>query len=182
MAPLAPGFQILLLLIVVPAAVYDVRFRRIPNWIALTGLIAGFALNAFLANRVTAGLIHSAFGFALAFGIYFVFYLMHAMGAGDAKLMAAIGAIVGPADWLGIFLLTGLIGGVFALVLLLSKGRLKKTLWNVAYLLNEMRQFRAPYVGREELDVKSPKAVTLPHGFTISVACLIFVVASIIWR
>jgi|GraSoiStandDraft_41_1057321.scaffolds.fasta_scaffold2772291_1 prepilin peptidase CpaA len=177
MTPLVPGVQIALLLLVIPAAIFDIRSRRIPNWLNLSGLILGFALNIFLADRVTAGLKHSALGMLFAFAVYFVLYLIHAMGAGDVKMMAAVGSIVGPADWLGIFVITAIIGGVFALILMFSKGRARKTLWNVGYLLSEVSHFRAPYMTREELDVKSAKAARLPHGFTIAIGCVIFIAA-----
>jgi prepilin peptidase CpaA len=172
------------MLIVITAAVFDIRSRRIPNWLTLSGIVLGFALNALLYYPYPLeGLKNSGLGMLFAFAVYFVLYLIHAMGAGDVKLMAAIGAILAsPFGWFKLFIVTALIGGVFALVLLLSKGRLRKTFWNVAYLVNELGHARAPYMSREELDVKSPKAVTLPHGFTIAVSCLIFVVGSIFAR
>jgi prepilin peptidase CpaA len=168
------------MLIVITAAIFDLRSRRIPNWLTLSGILLGFALNAVLAYPwPLEGLKNAGLGMLFAFAVYFVLYLIHAMGAGDVKLMAAVGAILAsPFGWFKLFLVTALIGGVFALVLLVFKGRLRKTFWNVAYLVNELGHARAPYMTREELDVKSPKAVTLPHGFTIAVSCLIFVVGS----
>ena len=74
------------------------------------------------------------------------------------KLMAAIGALVGPANWFAIFVLSNILGAVAAVVLLLSKGRLWGTLRNVGYMLNELAHFRPPYMRKEELDLKSPKA------------------------
>ena len=183
MTPLVPGVAGLLLLIVFTAAVYDIRFRRIPNWLNLTGIALGFAMNIFLADRPLLGVKNSAIGLGCAFGVYFVFYLIHAMGAGDVKLMAAVGTIVAnPRDWFGIFVATALIGGVFALVLLLFRRRLKKTAWNVAFLLSEIGHGRAPYMASEELDVKSSKSVKLPHGFTIAVGCLAFVIFGFVYK
>jgi prepilin peptidase CpaA len=178
---MTPPVAILLLLLVITAAVFDIRTRRIPNWLTLTGIILGFALNAILQYPYPlTGVKHSGFGLLFAFAIYFVLYLIHAMGAGDVKLMAAIGAIIAnPANWFLLFIVTALIGGLFALTLLLAKGRLRKTFGNVAFMLHELGHARAPYMSREELDVQSPKAVTLPHGFTIAVGCLIFVAGSI---
>jgi prepilin peptidase CpaA len=167
--------QAVLLLIVIPAAVYDLRFRRIPNWLVLTGLGLGLGANAALGGL--GGLRLAGGGFAVGFGVYFILYLLHAMGAGDAKLMAAVGSIVGASNWFGIFVATALIGGVFALVLLVLKRRLAATVWNVLYIVGEMIRFRAPYMKRPGLDVKNPQAVTLPHGFTIAVGCLIFLAA-----
>src|ERR1039458_10102802 len=51
----------------------------------------------------------------------------HMTGAGDVKLLAAVGAMVGCSDFVGIFLLTALIGGVLAIILVLVKGRLGAT-------------------------------------------------------
>ena len=167
--------QVVLLLIVIPAAVFDLRFRRIPNWLVLTGLALGIGVNAILSGW--QGLRFAGGGFLFGFAVYFVLYLLHAMGAGDAKLMAAIGSIVGASNWLGIFISTAIIGGVFGLVLLVFKRRLQSTLWNVFYIVSEMVRFRAPYMKRPGLDVKNPEAVTLPHGFTIAVGCMIFLAA-----
>jgi len=181
MTPLVPGVAGLLLLIVLTAAIYDIRFRRIPNWLTLTGILLGFALNLVLYDRPLEGARRAAIGFGFAFGVYFIFYLIHAMGAGDVKLMAAVGAIVAnPWNWFGIFVVTALIGGVFALVLLFAKGRIRRTFFNVAFLLNELGHARAPYLSSEELDVKSQKSVKLPHGLTIAVGCMVFIVIGMV--
>jgi prepilin peptidase CpaA len=178
---MVPTVAILLLLIACTAAVFDIRTRRIPNWLNLSGILLGFGINSILAYPwPLEGVKHAGLGLLFAFVVYFVLYLIRAMGAGDVKLMAALGAILAnPANWFRLFIVTAIIGGVFALVLLLFKGRLRKTVWNVAFLVNELGHARAPYLGREELDVKNPKAVTLPHGFTIAVASTIFVVGSL---
>jgi prepilin peptidase CpaA len=177
-----PPVAILLVLLVLTAAVFDIRSRRIPNWLTLSGIVLGFALNALLAYPFPLdGVKHAGLGMLFAFAVYFVLYLIHAMGAGDVKLMAAIGAILAsPSNWFRLFIVVALIGGIFALVLLLAKGRLRKTFWNVAFLMNELGHARAPFMTREELDVKSPKAVTLPHGFTIAVGCLVFLAGSLL--
>lgn len=167
--------QILLALVVVIAAVYDIRYRRIPNWLTLSGILAGFGLNALLYG--VSGLAIAGKGMGLAFCVYFFLYLLHAIGAGDAKLMAGVGAIAGAANWFLIFIFTALLGGVFAIILLFAKHRAKKTLWNVGYLLYELSHFRAPYLAHEELDVKNPKAARLPHGFTIAVGTAVYIAA-----
>jgi hypothetical protein len=48
-------------------------------------------------------------------------------------------------------------------------------------MLKEMVMLRAPYMKREELDVKSPKAVTLPHGVVIALGSLTYLAAALIW-
>lgn len=168
-----PGAVALLLLVVLGAAVYDVRSRRIPNWLSMSGVLLGLALNAFLYQG-WPGLKLSLQGLAMGFGVYFVLYVLRAMGAGDVKLMAAVGAIVGWRDWFGTFLITAIIGGMMALILVTSKGRVKKTLWNLSFIVSELKSGRPAYMKREELDVRSPKALGLPHGAVIAVGTIFF--------
>jgi prepilin peptidase CpaA len=168
----SPGIEVLLLSVVLAAAVYDVRYRRIPNWISVGGIAVGV-----LANSLThgiPGLLFALAGFAMGFGLYLVLYLLHAMGAGDVKLMGAIGALVGSKNWLAIFVIAAILGGIMALILIVVRSRVKKTFWNIGYLVNEMRHGRAAYVSREELDVQSPQSVGLPHGAVIAVATIFY--------
>jgi prepilin peptidase CpaA len=175
--PLA--IRILLLLLVVVASFFDIRKHRIPNWLSLAGVILAVALNTFLFE--TVGLWYSLKGLGLAFAIYFVLYLLRGMGAGDVKLMAAVGAAVGPFNWLGILFLTAVIGGVAALVLAASKGRMRRTFVNMWLLLLSLRHGRAPYRDNPALDVGSEMALRLPHGVVIAGGTLAFLAAALIW-
>ena len=173
-----PGVEIVLIVLLLAAAVYDVRYRRIPNWISVSGAAIGLALNSFLYGGV-AGLIFSLKGLVLGFVVYFALYMLHAMGAGDVKLMGAVGALVGWRNWFAIFLVTAIVGGVLALLVMVLRGRVKKTLWNVGYIFSEMGHGRPAYIGREELDVKSPKSMGLPHGAVIAVGTIFFLALSV---
>jgi prepilin peptidase CpaA len=177
-----PGVEAILLTLVLGAAVYDVRYRRIPNWLTVGGVLAGLLMNTFIGRvDLSPGwpaLRFSLAGFALAFGGYLVLYALRAMGAGDVKLMAAVGAMVGWQDWFGIFLITAVIGGAMALILVIAKKRFTKTFFNVGVILNEMKSGRPAYLAKEELDVKNPKALGLPHGAVIAVGTLFFLAAA----
>jgi prepilin peptidase CpaA len=168
-----PGIAILLLPLVVGASAYDVTFRRIPNWLTTLGVLLGIAMNAFLYQG-WPGLRTSFMGLAVGFGAYFLLYSLRAMGAGDVKLMAAIGAMVGWQDWFGIFMVTAIVGGFASMALIAMRGRVKKTLWNVGFMLSEMKSGRAAYLSNEELDVRSAKAVGLPHGAVIAAGTLVY--------
>jgi prepilin peptidase CpaA len=178
------GAEILLMAIVLAAAVYDVRYCRIPNWLNLTGVVLGLALNAFLfqsgpgAAFGWTGLLFGLKGLGLAFVVYLFLYAIRAMGAGDVKLMAAVGSIVGWQNWFGIFLITAMIGGLMSIILVVSRGRLQKTLFNVGFILSEMKSGRPAYLKNEELDVRSKKALGLPHGAVIAVGCIFFLALS----
>ena len=177
-----PGVKVLLLVLVLAAAVFDVRYRRIPNWLTVGGVVLGLGLNATLSRSPSPanwGMFRaSLIGMAAAFGIYFVLYALRAMGAGDVKLMAAVGAVAGWPNWFGIFIVTSLLGGIMALVLVVMRKRLKKTLFNVGFILHEMKSARPAYVGKEELDVRNPKAMSLPHGAVIAIGTLFFLAAA----
>ena len=172
-----PGVEVVLIAVLLAAAIYDVRYRRIPNWISVSGTLVGLLLNAFLYVGAP-GLIFSLKGLGLGFGVYFALYVLHAMGAGDVKLMAAVGALVGWQDWFGIFVITAMLGGVMGMILMVMRRRLQKTFWNLGYILGEMGHGRAAYVTREELDVKSPKSFGLPHGAVIAVGTIFFLAIS----
>jgi prepilin peptidase CpaA len=178
--------EVVLLGLVLGAAVYDARYRRIPNWLTVLGVAIGLTLNAYQYGALPSatirgswqGLVFSVTGLLVGFGVYLMLYLLRAMGAGDVKLMAAIGSIVGWQNWFGIFLITAVTGGVLSIVVSIAKGRLGKTLFNVGFILHEMKSLRPAYLKNEELDVKSDKALRLPHGVVIAVGTLIFLALS----
>jgi prepilin peptidase CpaA len=176
-SPIPRGAQLFLLVLVLLAAYCDARTRRIPNWLTVSGVLAGLALNTFL-NPVVPGLWFAFKGLALAFVVYLALHLLRAMGAGDVKLMAAVGSITGAGDWFGIFLITAIAGGILSIVVSIAKGRLGKTLFNVGFILSEMKSLRPAYLKNEELDVKSDKGLRMPHGVVIAVGTLIFLVVS----
>jgi prepilin peptidase CpaA len=165
--------QILLGILVAIAAAFDIRYRRIPNWLVLAGIIVGLAWN--LSTSGWSGLGRSAEGLGLGFILYFPLYLIRARGAGDVKLLAAVGAITGPGNVLWIFLLTAVLGGIIALVLLLFRGRLRKTFFNVGWIIQDLIHFRAPYRSSDELDVTTTKGLRLPHGAMIAVGSVAFI-------
>lgn len=169
MSIVPPVIQFVLLALVAAAAAYDLRYRRIPNWLCLAGVIAGFALNGYQGNLRTA-----AMGFGLALAVYIPLFALRAMGGGDVKLMAAVGALTGPNHWLAIFLITAIAGGAVALILLVWKGGLGRALRNAGFILWELSHLRKPYESRQELDVSHPQAVSLPHGAVIALGCALF--------
>lgn len=120
------------------AAAVDLRTRRIPNVLTL-----GAALG-FLAWRVAFqgadGLLLGLAGLGLGLGLMLAPYALGVMGGGDVKLMAVVGAALGPAGALWSFLFTSLLGGVYALaVLLLRREALGRTLAGVAIAAGQLR-------------------------------------------
>ena len=166
--------RILLGSLVTVAAVYDIRYRRIPNWLVLSGIIVGLLWNGLAQDGL--GLGRAAAGLGLGFALYFPLYLLRARGAGDVKLLAAAGAIVGPANCFWLFMLTAILGGVIALIFVALKGRTRHTFFNVQWIMRDLLRLKAPYQSSEELDVNSTKGMRLPHGAMIAVGSLALLV------
>ena len=155
------------------AAFTDMRERRIPNWLVASGLALGFVLNLFLYS--TEGLKNAGYGLGLAMLIYLPLFVLRGMGAGDVKLMAAIGAIVGPGNWLRIFIFTAVMGGFVAILFILYRGALGSAMKNIGRILMSSIRGQAPYQNHPELDVTSGKGMSLPHGAIIALGAYLFI-------
>ena len=115
------------------AAVIDLRTRRIPN--ALTATIAAAGLT--MAGTGLSGIPVSAsfLGFLVGMLLMLPGHALGATGAGDVKLLAAIGAIVGPTRVVNAFLVTAVVGGVIALAIAVQRGRLAATVTGTGRLM-----------------------------------------------
>jgi prepilin peptidase CpaA len=173
---MSSALSVLLIAVVVIAAIYDLRFRRIPNWLNLSGVILGLVLNTFFFAR--AGFIGAVLGIGCALIVYVPLYLIRGMGAGDVKLMAAVGAIAGPWNWFGIFIATALMGGVVSILFIALKRRFHQTCLNVALIVIELCHFRMPSKSNSQLDVRDPHALGMPHGTLIAMGAMAFLIVS----
>ena len=99
----------------------DCKQRRVPNWLNAAIAAAGFLAQGYFfgLSGVAAGLTGLAVGLALLI----VPWLMHGMGAGDVKLMMAIGVWLGPYLTFLSFCVGAVAGGVIAVIMILLAGR-----------------------------------------------------------
>ena len=98
------------------SACIDLRIQKIPNLITYPAMV--IAISYYGATRGVDGVIVSMSGVALGIGIFMVPYLIGGMGAGDAKLMGVVGAVLGTKGVLNAVLCTAMIGGIYALALI----------------------------------------------------------------
>ncbi len=153
---------VLLAAVLVLAVWFDVRENRIPNWLTAGGFVCALVI------RATLGLDHLGTGIAgagvgLALGV--ALFAIGAMGAGDGKLLAAVGAFFGLDLFLKSLPLVGAFGGLLALAVTLSKGTLIATLLRFRELLFYVVSF-GRIGSRRTLEM--PGAVTVPYGVAVA--------------
>ncbi len=175
---LALAIKVLLMCIVIPAAGFDLRWRQVPNWLTITGLALGISVNVVLFQ--SAGLWSSLKGLGLALVIYLPLYLLRGMGGGDVKLMAAVGAITGPSQWLRVFFFTLIVGGATAIVLVVAKRRVRTTFANISVILASLGSGKAPYKDNPQLDVRNDDGLRLPHAVMIACGALALLLADVL--
>lgn len=166
------SLKVVLVCTVTAAGLFDLRYRRIPNWLNLSAITLGLVVNIFLF--ALHGFVFALLGMGFSLLIYVPLYLVRGMGAGDVKLMAAIGAIVGPWNWLGIFLFTALLGGVVSLLYVLFRRRLHQTFWNMGMIIGDLLRVRLPAKREARLDIRHSEALRIPHGAVIALGAIAF--------
>lgn len=148
------------------AAWTDARTRKIPNWLVVAGLTAAFVLRASIGiGGVRDGLLGAAVAFAIALPLF----AMGALGAGDGKLLIAVGAFLGPAMLLPAGLAIAIAGGVIAFAMALWQRTLLPVLqsaWGLLqYLVSMGRAGHLPPAGTARND-------GIPYGVPIAIGTL----------
>ena len=156
-------------LLAISAGILDWRYRRIPNWLTVSGLAAGVAVNTILYRW--PGLKAALLGTLLGLGLLLPFVLVRSLGAGDWKLAGALGACLGPRQLLSVLIGTILVAGVMALAVVIWKGRLKRTLLNIAHLLASLFSLRMP---GSEVSLDDPQSTKIPFGVAMALTVLFY--------
>jgi prepilin peptidase CpaA len=153
-----------LLVLLAVSTVSDLKYRKIPNAWTAAGVVAGLAL----------GLMHGQIGGAflglfagLAIGL--PLFALRAIGGGDAKLIAAVGTLMGPTSLLSALLYAGIVGGVMALLQAIRRGRLTSILRRALGLT-----LWAASLGRggDRRGLDTPGATSIPYGAAIAAGAL----------
>ena len=156
-------FSMLLACLLGLALWHDIASRRIPNWLTGAGLLAGVGLGFLHLNGIGTG--SSLLGAIVGFLVLLPLHLLRAMGAGDVKLMAAVGAFLGPLPVIGAVLLTFAAGGVLSLIVALWSKSMSRVLNNLR--LMGMVAFTGRAAGVALRDVETTGR--LPYALAIAV-------------
>ena len=150
-------------------SVTDVKSRRIPNFITFPAFLGGLALHLALGGW---GQLFLSLAAGVICGLVFLlFYVAGGMGAGDVKLIMAVGCLAGISHIAYILVLTALSGGVMAIVMALARGRLQQTITNVGALATHHgQQGLQPH---PELNLSNTQTLRLPYALAIASGTLL---------
>jgi len=138
----------------------EVKWRRIPNWLTILGMVLG--LGSAFVEGWTTGLWYSFLGLAIGGGVFLPFCLMGVVGGGDMKLMAAVGAIVGYPLVLRCLTDACMAGGILAIAIMAWHGVLLTTLTNSFRIIFGMPKVRKGLA----------KPPMVPYGIAIAAGTL----------
>lgn len=157
------------------AAVFDVRTRRIPNWLNASAIVLG--IGAHLCLQGVSGACWALLAGLVGGLVFFVFYIAGGMGAGDVKLMTALGVLVGFQGLLPIMTLSAILGGILAMALALARGKFKQTMANVGLLV--MHHRLAGLTPHPQLNVENRETLRLPYALPMFLGCLITLLSTL---
>ena len=156
--------------VVLSVAIFtDLRSRRIPNWLTVPGLLSGVLIHALIGGW--HGTLFALKGAGLALLILLPLVIMRALGAGDWKLMGAVGAFVGPVMFLFVLLGSIFASGIMAVVQVLRMGRVTETLRNMVTLVRGFFSFGLKK--NPEISLDNPRLLKLPFGVAVAAATLV---------
>ena len=152
----------------------DLRWRRIPNWVTVPGLLVGVTANTVLSGR--AGLKDSLLGAGLGLALLLPFVLLRSLGAGDWKLAGALGAFTGPGLLVDLLLMSILVAGVMAVALVIYKRRTRQTIRNIGHILISLVTFRLPGT---QVSLDNPDSLKVPYGVALAFTVVLY---GILWK
>ena len=158
-----PIIWIALPFILALACYWEIRERRIPNWLTLGAIVLGIGASAIEGGL--DGLVDSTLGLAVAGGLFLPFCLLGVVGGGDMKLMAAVGAVTGWPMVLRVVCDTCIAGGLIAVAIMAWNGVLLTTLANVFRIIVGMP--------RKSRGLRNPPMV--PYALAITIGTLVAV-------
>jgi prepilin peptidase CpaA len=151
----------------VAATVVDVRQRRVPN--VLTMGVASLGLMLAMAGLGAVTLGGALGGLALGLALLLPAHMFGATGAGDVKLLAAFGALLGPGDVFDAFLRAAILGGAMALTVALWRGRLRETLYGTAMLVTTRSRTVTALIEHPAANNRFPYAPAIACGAVLVV-------------
>lgn len=156
----------IVLLLLAVAVIYDVRSHRIPNWLVFSGALVGLAYHALSSYGM--GAMASIQGLGVGLAAFMPLYLIRAMGAGDVKLMAMVGAYLGPASAFSAVLTVFIVGGVLSITAALRNKAMPRLYENLRFIMADM-SMKMMVGGGAQVAIMPVTAGKLPYA--VAIAC-----------
>jgi prepilin peptidase CpaA len=158
--------------VLVEAAIIDGRSLRVPNWLTCHFVVAGLIYAYWTGG--SSMLLMALAGAGVGLLTLLPVYSIGGMGAGDVKLMAGVGAWIGPWFTLWAFVSTALMGSVMAMAMIVYSGRLYRHLGMIHTIGHEVLTLRSPTVLAERAAVRKPTMMLLPYGIPIAAGTIAY--------
>jgi prepilin peptidase CpaA len=162
----------LISVVLVVAAYIDGRQLRVPNWLTFPFAAVGVAYS-FCAGG-WSGLLLSLAGLAVGLIALLPLHSIGGMGAGDVKLMAGVGAWMGPLHTLGAFVTLGLVGGVLGGAMMLASGDLIRHWVMLQTIGHEILTIRNPVELAARAAERKKTMMLLPYGIPIAIGSIAY--------
>lgn len=152
----------------------DCRTSHIPNWLTVSGLLTGIVVHGIFG--AWHGVVNALEGAGLGLAILFPLVVLRALGAGDWKLMGAVGALVGPQMLWFVLAASVLVAGLMAFFLMVRAGRVRQTFHNIGLII--MGFFTFGFRAHPEISLDNPTLLKLPFGVAAAIGTVICFVAA----
>lgn len=169
--------SLILLLLLLAASICDLRTRRIPNRLTFGGAALALLYGLLAPHPHTGGFFWALGGMAVGLALMLPLYLLHAMGAGDVKLMAMVGSFLGPAATCQVVIFVFITGGLAAISYALWHRMAGKLLRNSAEAVQLLYVNVAAGIRPDARSNSAHSVGTLPYGVSIALGTLAFLVA-----
>jgi prepilin peptidase CpaA len=161
---------IILIIVLTISAISDITFQKIPNWLTIPTMTLGVVYYTWMNG--TEGFLYSVEGIGVGVVVLILPYILGGMGAGDIKLMGAVGSLLGPKGVFTAFLFTAIIGGIYALLVLVLSRNLRNTVKRYGtmlktFVLTQTMIYIPP--SREEMKPRLCYGVAIALGTILSV-------------
>ncbi|MCG8404634.1 MAG: A24 family peptidase [Phycisphaerales bacterium] len=174
------GFEEWMLAAIVPATLYaswnDFRFHRVPNWLNATIAMTGLATQMFCFGW--PGLKTGLLGILAGFSLLILLWLMNAMGAGDVKFMAALGAWLGPQMTFYAVVVGGLFGGAMALAIVAYQRSWLRTFMNLNLVFTKLSSTKTAFSDFGSARKLNESSVALPYAIPLTIGTLFILVSN----
>jgi prepilin peptidase CpaA len=149
-------------------AMWDIRTHRLPNTLTYCGIVSGIFCRTLFEGW--QGMGQSLLGGLIGGGVFLLFFLVQGLGAGDVKLMTAIGSWAGLEQSLVVLLATAIAGGALAVVYMVCNRRVEQTMRNIDLLVRFHR--KSGLRPHPEINLTNARCIRIPYAIAIAAGTL----------